>query len=610
MAAPTSSSSAAAGNGTAKSSGGRKKHVASAAGAARYHKPIGSEIGGARDDSHAAIQKDQGARKNYGDLINGDQAAQRKTLDGMSTDDLNKLADISFSFKSSDPKVVALRIAARNAQSRRGIKVPVGQTQTYKKGAPAKAAPTRGRVHAMNRDLAGVRLIELVNQRAEADKKAKRGTTKSGSFPINSPKQVRDAQRAIGRAKPEQRPAVARHIIARAQKLNCTHMISDATKHYARGHAAPGTAISMSRADRLAMIELVGHWKHGYIPLDAAALESKMKGGNGKRWWSDGHGSGGVSGKLHGSPKSGSGGDRSVADARKARAAKIVPAHSPNPQARSGDSTGLTKVVKSGNPRTARGAKVDYSKMTDSQVRSAYLAAPKGSPEKAAHAVEQKRRFDAKAKTDIANSQKRLQALGIDAHGNKLPTGTMETLKHKGGPAIPGTKRQIPMKKPDIPTPGDKQDTTGKSKLTFQALDPATRKPVGNKPVKVTAAQHKLLTDGAAHPNGEVHVKNGLQGESLANQGLTKKTGTKIHITDKGRAHVANNAAPAAKAKKPAGASAGSPAELAGRYVQMHGDAGARQKIAQLEARKTLSARDKSLLAALKSAVGGGSGKA
>jgi hypothetical protein len=314
--------------------------------------------------------------------------------------------------------------------------------------------------------------------------------------------------------------------------------------------------------------------------------------------------------------------------------------------------------------------------MTDSQVRSAYLAAPKGSPEKAAHAVEQKRRFDAKAKTDIANSQKRLQALGIDAHGNKLPktneveraatgvkarlapyrqmsptqlnakeaelkkrgatdasvanelrylrmvkderanssrdvakqplTGTVETLKHKGGPAISGTKRQIPMKKPDIPTPGDKQDTTGKSKLTFQTLDPATRKPVGNKPVKVTAAQHKLLTDGAAHPNGEVHVKNGLQGESLANQGLTKKTGTKIHITDKGRAHVANNAAPAAKTKKPAGgASSGSPAELAGRYVQMHGDAGARQKIAQLEARKTLSARDKSLLAALKSAVGG-----
>lgn len=34
------------------------------------------------------------------------------------------------------------------------------------------------------------------------------------------------------------------------------------------------------------VVELAGHWKHGYIPLDATAMNEKMKGNTGgKKWW-------------------------------------------------------------------------------------------------------------------------------------------------------------------------------------------------------------------------------------------------------------------------------------------------------------------------------------
>ena len=479
MATPTSSQSAAKGNGTAKTTGGKKKHVASAAGAARYGKPVGSEIGGPRDANHAAIQQDQGARKSYGDLISGDPAAQRKSLDGMSTDDLNKLADIAYSFKSGDQKVVALRIAARNAQARRGIKVKVGQTQTYPKGAPAKAAPTTGKVHAMANDSANARLIELNRQR-----------TRRQADPRLA--QLRALVRAMPQAKPEIRQAVARRAVSLAREIGATHVLS-------------------SR-----VIELAGHWKHGYIPLDAVALESKMKGGKGKRWWSDGHGSGGVSGKLHGSPKSGSAeGSSKLTNVVKSGSAQANTrgaavndtytrghagakdgfdrGHRVSYTLNDKKHTGTITRIENGSGATIRrnrgeGAHdlIDRKNLThtdtpEKQAHSAYLAAEKGSPEKTTYAAETKRHFDARAKTDIANSQKRLKALGID--------------------------------------------------------------------------EPKVGTTSATDVN-------------------------KV--------------------------SSGTPAELAARYVQMHGDAGTRKKIAQLEARKTLSAKDRESLAALKAAVGNG----
>lgn len=618
MATPTSGTQAAQQNGTAKT-GGRKRHVASQAGVTRYGKPIGSEIGGPRDANHAAIQQDQGARKNYGDLISGDQAAQRKSLDGMSTEDLNKLADISFSFKSSDPKVVALRIAARNAQARRGIHVKVGQTQTNPtagKAAPSVNYNNRGNAKALaNLGPASAKLIELANAAKE------KNTSKLGNFPIPDVNHLRKAMQAIGRAKPEHRPLIARHIIARAGKLNATHLVGDHIKHYARGARKPGS-IGMTR-EEADEIELAGRWKHGYIPLDAEALASKTKGRTGgKKWWGD-NTKGGVSGNLkpHGSPKSGSPnrgiesnpahrhklmeqgrqarirqGTATAGDHATERAAQQLKATSgkPSPPAHGG-STKLTKVVKSEVPKTApRGAKVNdtytrghagakdgfdrghkvsytlngkkhtgritriengsgatvmrdrgqgahdlidrknlsHAATPEKQSHAAYLAAPKGSPEKARYAAETKKHFDARAKQDIANGQQRLQKLGIDAHGNKL-TPAADTPK-----AAP----------------------------------------------KMAAPVHQ--TEG----NKLISEQNQLQRKVSA--------GT---ATDADRARLA-----AIKSRL-----GETPAVLAERYVQMHGTGGARTKLEQLEKKAKPTARDKAMITALRSAVaGGGQGKA
>lgn len=515
MATSTAGSSAAK-SGTTKSGSGRKKKVASQAGVKRYGKPIGSEIGGARDANHAAIQQDQGARKNYSGLVSGDRAAQQKALDAMNTEDLNKLADIAFSFRSSNPQVVALRIQARNAQARRGIHVKVGQTQTYPKGAPAKAAPVnysnRGATKALANEV-GANSARLIEMSIVEDKTGrppppmkKKGTTAGlGNFPITDLKSLRNAISAIGRAKPQDRSKVARHIVTMAGKLKAGHLISPAIRHYAAGHSAP--------------VQLAGHWKHGYIPLDAEAVASKMKGGKGKPWWDGpGHSGGSAKKALHGSPKSGSlqrtkvvksgsadsttkgatverNVNKVIENKTTGRFHAIDPATGSAHRSESGKPHAFTTrqaAEQFGRPQDTTGKsqlkfETNYSKMTEAEVHKAYLAAPKGSPEKAAHAAALKQKFDARAKKDIANSKARLAKLGIDAHGNKVV------------------------------------------------------------PAKVSTAPKSKDTTALHGPTAVQNAKN---------------------------------------------------------YVKMHGDAGARKKIAALEARQKLSSNDKALLGALKAEAG------
>jgi hypothetical protein len=605
MATPTSGQQAAQQNGTAKT-GGKRKKVASAAGAARYHKPIGSEIGGPRDANHAAIQQDPGARKNYGDLINGDSAKQRQALDGMSPEDLNKLADIAFSFKSSDPKVVALRIAARNAQARRGVHVPVGQTQTKssgvrtaakvavgskgaarkgkapaKKAAPAPANPgMKGRVRAMSNGVgpASQRLIELAAQ-------VPQHTAKTGSFPIPDVNHLRKAVQAIGRAKPEHRPIIARHILTRAKALKAEHLVSDHIRHYARGHRQPGT-VGMSRTQREA-IELAGKWKHGFIPLDATAMASKMKGGKGKPWWDggSGHSGGGAKKALHGSPKSGSPGPsgkltnvvKSGSTDSKTRGAAVN--NDTYTRGHAGAKDGFDRGHKvsytlNGKKHTGRITRIEngsgatvmrdrgqgahdlvdrknlaHADTPEKQAHSAYLAAEKGSPEKAKYAAETKKHFDARAKKDIANSQQRLQKLGIDAHGNKLP----------------------------------KSDKPAEEKVT--SFDVGTGK----------TQTRAVVRD----QNGKVVGTN--------------KTGSAKSAQTRARNQSLGAFAPKNQPKVAAGEAKATPAAVQNgeRYIQMHGTAGARQKVAQLEGRGHLTAPERVQLAGLKAALAGGSsGKA
>jgi hypothetical protein len=709
MATPTSGQQAAQQNGTAKT-GGKRKKVASAAGAARYHKPIGSEIGGPRDANHAAIQQDSGARKNYGDLINGDSAKQRQALDGMSPEDLNKLADIAFSFKSSDPKVVALRIAARNAQARRGIRVPVGQTQTKssgvrtaakvavgskgaarkgkapaKKAAPAPANPgMKGRVRAMSNGVgpASQRLIELAAQTPQH-------TAKTGSFPIPDVNHLRKAVQAIGRAKPEHRPIIARHILTRAKALKAEHLVSDHIRHYARGHRQPGT-VGMSRDESGEAIELAGKWKHGYIPLDATAMASKMKGGKGKPWWTGPGHSSGAKKALHGSPKSGSPGssgkftkmvksgpaesktrgaavnkpneveraaggvkarlapyrqmspaqldakeaelkkrgqtDASVAnDLRYLRMVKDERATSSRDVAKAPTVTKPADTYTRGHAGAKdgfdRGHKVSYTlngkkhtgRITriengsgatvrrdrgegahdlvdrknlahadtpEKQAHSAYLAAEKGSPEKAKYAAETKKHFDARAKQDIANSQQRLQKLGVDAHGNKVakPAGARMSTKQS---ADDYQKQRAEILKKAAAIRGD--EPAGKEKTSGMNL--AT----GKTETRAVVRDHK----------GEVI---GTNKTGAAKSAQTRRVNQQLGAF-----------APKSQPKVAAGEAKATPAAVQNgeRYIQMHGTAGARQKVAQLEARGHLTAPERVQLAGLKAALaGGGSGKA
>lgn len=645
MATPTSASSASKQNGTAPASGGKRKHVASAAGVTRYGKPMGAEIGGARDVNHAAIQQDQGARGNYDKLISGDPKSQRAALDGMSTDDLNKLADIAFSFKSGNKQVVALRIAARNAQARRGIRVPVGQTQTTlgpKKPAPANYN-NRGNAKTLTQQVgaSSARLIELAAATAQKNEH----TASTGSFPIPDVAHVRKAIQAIGRAKPEQRPIIARHIIARARALKCEHLVSDHIRHYARGARQPGT-VGMSGRRRKA-IELTGKWKHGYIPLDAEAVRVKMKGGKGKRWWGDST-QGGVSGNLkpHGSPKSGS----------------------------PGGSSKLTNVVKSGVPKTEpRGAKVNEPKTHADYVKKAKAAGM-------SHG-DAKKFADSRVKTD-AIIAKRGSSTNAPLQGSGVTTST--TAHDKFGKALQSAgfqqeRSQSHFKEMGAGRGGD-TPVVGKTTAANREGRSASSVPSGrgSATAKLTSAMKATLAKAAAHPKGHVHstTKTGNETPGMSARGLvehvpkaddpeahkmgrmrltakghaaagadkpkekasglnlvTGKTETREVVRDSKGKVIGTNKTGAAKSaqtraknqKLGAFAPSNAPKAASGdakatpvavqngeRYIQMHGTAGARQKVAQLEARGHLTVPERVQLAGLKAALasGGGPGKA
>lgn len=521
MASPKSGTAASKQNGTARS--GKVRHVASQGGVKRYGKPIGAEIGGPRDANHAAIQKDQGARKNYGDLINGDPKSQRDALDKMSNDDLNKVADIAFSFKSSNPQVVALRIAARNAQARRGNKIAAGVTQS---SGGSKSTPydrsAQGKInYALSGGEIGPQTQRVVELAAAATKL--KNTTAQGSFPIPDVNHLRKAIQAIGRAKPADRPAVARHIISRARALKAAHLISPAIKAHAMGGApdkkdggkekkpnpfggkgAPAFGAKNLTAVQQQALELTGRWKHGYIPLDAEAMRVKMKGGKGKPWWEGG--------SPKGSPKSGG---------------------------------GLTNVVKSDGPKSpARGAAV--------------------------------------------NNMDRLHA---DTAG-----------------------------KSSTPSPVDRMAKLHRDTAPKQGMNPVTGKVSSNESHVLgtingrTISGHNLhgAEKGAQTRAAKAGSTNKVSTpkQTKAQQDAAKKRADELNKYTMGPDGklVKKDTAPAAPAKGKDTTSLHGPTAVknAKNYVKMHGDAGARKKIAAMEARQKLSTNDKALLGALKAEVGSG----
>lgn len=100
-------------------SGGKKKVVRTEAGAKRYKVPIGSEIGSARDANAAQAQQNAGAVDRYKQTVGATD--RDKQVAGLNPKDLGDLSRVAFSFKSSDPNVVALRSSVVRELTKRGM---------------------------------------------------------------------------------------------------------------------------------------------------------------------------------------------------------------------------------------------------------------------------------------------------------------------------------------------------------------------------------------------------------------------------------------------------------------------------------------------------------
>lgn len=107
------------GKAAASAGGKKKKIVRTAEGAKRYKVPIGSEIGSARNADAAKAQQNPGAVDKYHKTVGAkDRDAQVKALNN---NELGQLSQVAFSFRSSDPNVVALRSSVVGQLRSRGM---------------------------------------------------------------------------------------------------------------------------------------------------------------------------------------------------------------------------------------------------------------------------------------------------------------------------------------------------------------------------------------------------------------------------------------------------------------------------------------------------------
>lgn len=96
--------------------------------------------GQARDQGAADAQKDPKAAGNYDAGMRGNPKDVAAQLKGMSDADLQALSKYAYSFKSSDPKVVALRLQLAGALKSRGMDVNNFGGLGKKTGGPGRAA--------------------------------------------------------------------------------------------------------------------------------------------------------------------------------------------------------------------------------------------------------------------------------------------------------------------------------------------------------------------------------------------------------------------------------------------------------------------------------------
>lgn len=230
-------------------------------------------LGQANSASSAAAQADPASQRGYRTAMTMKTADRNKYIKGLSDGDLEKLSRIAYSSTTSDPHIVALRVAVAKELAHRGIDVrgfgahgtDLKIAKPKKPGTKAKApkppkpgakpkapAPVPGSTHlaqepSVNRlALAGPAATTTpladsqsgssvtVNDTSKAAptgsgdtstkldaasrrKAAKSGAAlKDGSFPIFCPADVGNAVAAHGRANEKKQPMVKAHILKRA----------------------------------------------------------------------------------------------------------------------------------------------------------------------------------------------------------------------------------------------------------------------------------------------------------------------------------------------------------------------------------------------------------
>lgn len=213
-------------------SGRRKRVVRTAAGARRYKVPIGAEIGTARNAQAAKAQTDKRARNHYAGLVGADDRTKAAAFKWFDDDRLQKLARLTYSFKSADPRVVQLRVGIANEMRRRGMdvnnfgglgkrtpasKVRTNRPPTRQAKPPRKKAVRQAPPKVVPRPKGKKKSTYVARSNSAAARRK--------MVALSTPSELRAAIAVFGRVAPDKRQAVARLLVGRAVELSATHFL-------------------------------------------------------------------------------------------------------------------------------------------------------------------------------------------------------------------------------------------------------------------------------------------------------------------------------------------------------------------------------------------------
>lgn len=194
--------------------------VASGAGGGEFTSAQQSAGGKPRDAKAAEAQKDTDAKGQFDQLKAMDTAKQRAYLATLTPAQRQALTAFAYSAKTSDPKIVAARIALANANARAG-KAGARKPRTVTARQPSTVTARKPRTVQASAavrprlDLAATVPGPAARKRMAADGVA----LPDGSYPCPDKAALSNAIQAYGRAPAAKRPKVVAHIRKHARRL-------------------------------------------------------------------------------------------------------------------------------------------------------------------------------------------------------------------------------------------------------------------------------------------------------------------------------------------------------------------------------------------------------